>query len=247
MLLCSMIVFAACRNISDKTTAEETSAANEVSTEKMIQNTLTEEEKTAGWKLLFDGKSADMWRNYGGTGLTGWEIKDGELIALGLGNDMVGDIITKDEFENFEFSVEWKLSPGANSGIFFNVVEEGFEAIYHTGPEYQLIDDENFHEPLENWQITAANYAMHRPALKAYNPVGEYNHSILKVNNGHVQHWLNGKLVVAYDLWSEDWHKRVNSGKWKDFPSYGLAKKGKLGLQDHGNMIWFRNIKVREL
>lgn len=206
-------------------------------------NTLTPEELSGGWQLLFDGTSDKGWRPYGHDGPSGWLIENGELITPGVNKD----IISTDQFENFELNLEWKIEKGGNSGILFNVVEDTarYSAVYHTGPEYQLIDDVGFESPLEDWQLTGANYAMQAPSKKVAKPAGEYNTSRIVVNNGHVEHWLNGEKVVDYQMWTPEWDTLVTTGKWKDFPGYGRAKKGHLALQDHGHKTWFRNIKVK--
>ena len=230
------------------TTPTET---EETTPPETVDNTLTEEEKAAGWELLFDGKSMDKWRIFKMDTLAGWAIADGEMQALGeAGLEGAGsDIITKDTFTNFELSLEWKISVAGNSGIFFNVVEEeGLTAVYQSGPEYQLIDDIGFPQELEDWQKTAANYGMHNaPNIKTNKAGSEFNHSKIKVENGHVEHWLNGDKVVEYDLWTEEWEQLVKEGKWKDYPAYGRAKSGHIALQDHGNQCWFKNIKIRRL
>ncbi len=231
-----------------KPNAPQESASTETATPAL--NTLTEAEKQEGWALLFDGQTTKGWHIYNRDTMAGWAVENDEFIALGQGGlDGHGaDIVTDEEFENFELSLEWKMSPGGNSGVFFNVVESPeYSAVYETGPEYQLIDDVGFPEKLEPWQLSAANYAMHPPAKKAYKPVGEFNLTRLVVNKGHVEHWLNGELIVAYDLWTPEWENLANTGKWKDFPGYGRAKKGKIALQDHGNQSWFRNIKIKRL
>jgi hypothetical protein len=210
-------------------------------------NTLTPAEKAAGWRLLFDGTTTTGWHVFGRDTVEGWDIADGTLIALGKGGDHANDIVTNEDYENFELVVDWKLSPRANSGIFFNVVEQGYDRIYATGPEYQLIDDEGWPDKLEDWQRCGANYAMHPPSAHPAKPVGEWNHTRIVVNGGHVEHWLNGVKTVEYQLWTPEWETLRATGKWKDFPGYGKAKKGKIGLQDHGNKVWFRNIKVRPL
>lgn len=215
-----------------------------------VVNTLSSKEKREGWELLFDGKTTNGWHTYGATGVKGWAVEQGELIALGqTGHEgSAHDIVTDREFESFELVLDWKISKTGNSGIFFNVVESPkFKAVYETGPEYQLIDDIGFPAKLENWQMTAANYAMHPPAVMAANPVGEWNHTRILVNKGKVEHWLNGKKIVAYELWTPEWDEMTRTGKWKDFPNYGRARKGKIALQDHGSQIWFKNIKIKTL
>jgi Domain of Unknown Function (DUF1080) len=208
-------------------------------------NKLSKSEEKAGWKLLFDGKTTNGWHNFNQKGVTGWAVKDGQLIALSQGsNDIVSDL----EYENFELMLEWKVSPGGNSGVFFNVVESPkYSAVYATGPEYQLVDDIGFPEKLEGWQKSGANYGMHPPLVNALKPIGEFNSTRIVVNKGHVEHWLNGQKTAEYQLWTPEWKALLKSGKWKDFPDYGLAKRGHLALQDHGKMTWFKNIKIRAL
>jgi len=208
-------------------------------------NTLSDAEKADGWKLLFDGRTTAGWRGFGRETVVGWEVSDGALIALGQGGDHANDIITVDEYQNFELVLDWKVSPQANSGVFYNVVEEGFDRIYAGAPEYQLIDDHGWPDKLEDWQKSGANYAMHPPSEVVSKPVGEWNTTRIVVDNGKVEHWLNGVQVVAYELWTPAWEKLKNEGKWKDFPGYGTGRKGYIGLQDHGNKVYFRNIKIR--
>ncbi|MCD4664663.1 MAG: DUF1080 domain-containing protein [Bacteroidales bacterium] len=211
-------------------------------------NELTAEEVEEGWILLFDGKTTNGWRNFKEEKVNeGWQVSNGNLMALGIGGDLGGDIISIDQFEDFELSLEWAISPGGNSGVFFHVLEEDYQTVYATGPEYQIIDDVGFQEPLEEWQKSGANYAMHNASKKALNPVGEFNSSRIKVLDGNVEHWLNGKKIVEYELWSDDWQKRVQKSKWKDYPGYGLVKNGHIGLQDHGSVVKYRNIKIRDL
>jgi hypothetical protein len=211
-------------------------------------NELTEEEAGEGWILLFDGHTTNGWRNFKEDRVNeGWQVSNGNLIALGKGGDLGGDIITVDRYEDFELCLEWAISAGGNSGIFFHVLEGGYPAVYATGPEYQILDDVGFREPLEEWQKAGANYAMHNASNKALNPVGEFNTSKIRVIDGNVEHWLNGKKILEYVLWSDDWKKRMQKSKWKDYPGYGLARNGHIGLQDHGSVVKFRNIKTLDL
>ncbi|HOM64032.1 MAG TPA: DUF1080 domain-containing protein [Dysgonamonadaceae bacterium] len=214
-------------------------------------NMLTEAEKAEGWKLLFDGKTLDGWRDYNGDSLTApWIVEDGCIRAKGSGSDASGYIVTDTIYENFELVWDWKIAEGGNSGMLYHVVENPkFKVPYVTGPEYQLIDDFGFPEPLEDWQKTAADYAMHVPdtSKTIIKPAGEWNTSKIVFDNGHVEHWLNGEKVVEFEAWTDDWFEKKNSGKWKDAPEYGLARKGVICLQDHGSAAWFRNIKIKEL
>jgi len=202
------------------------------------------------WIVLFDGSNTDAWKGFKKDSLpAGWDIHNGFFITTGEGGDLGGDVITKQIFEDFKLSLEWKISDGGNSGVFFGVIEGDNPTVYASGPEYQLIDDLGFAYPLEDWQKTAANYGVHiaDSTKLMIRPAGEWNLSGIRVKNGHVIHWLNGEKVVEYQLWDDDWKKRVAGSKWKDYPNYGLAINGHIGLQDHGDTIAFRNIKILDL
>lgn len=193
---------------------------------------------------------ANAWRGYNQDSLPhNWEIRDGIIECFGKAGDMGGDIITNEQFDNFELQLEWKISKGGNSGIFYHVVESPhYHSPYQTGPEYQLLDDVGFPDPLEDWQLTGANYAMHAAGSeKTLKPVGEWNSSKVIFNKGQVEHWLNGVKVVTFDKYSEDWQERRDSGKWEEYPDYGKASYGHIGLQDHGAGVWFRNVRIRKL
>jgi hypothetical protein len=202
------------------------------------------------WKKLFDGKSQAGWHGYNKTGeLKNWAVEDGALVCLGAAPDAHGgDIVSDNEYENFEFSWDWKMTKGGNSGVMYHVIETArYQAPWETGPEYQLIDDIDFPEKLEESQKSAADYAMYAPNdKKKLKPVGEWNSSKIVFNKGHVEHWLNGEKVVEFEAWSDDWNKRKAAGKWKEYPDYGMAKKGKIALQDHGKKVYFRNIMIME-
>ncbi|MDR1865958.1 MAG: DUF1080 domain-containing protein [Bacteroidales bacterium] len=213
-------------------------------------NTLTEAEKAAGWELLFDGQTLNGWRDYNGTGLTApWTVEDGTLTALGKGDDSNGYIVTEKQYENFEFIFDWKIAEGGNSGVLYHVVERPqYKVPYVTGPEFQIIDDVNFPEKLEDWQSACADYAMHvADSAKKPKAAGQWNTSKIVFDNGHVEHWLNGEKVVEFEAWTDDWFARKGSGKWENAPEYGLAHKGLISLQDHGDRSWYRNLKIREL
>lgn len=214
-------------------------------------NALTEQEKAEGWELLFDGETLEGWRDYNGTALTGpWEVVNGTIQADGQGSDANGYIVTDKAYENFELSWDWKISKGGNSGLLYHVVEHPqYSVPYVTGPEYQLIDDINFAEPLEDWQRCGVDYAMYLPDFNTIkvHPAGEWNNSKIIFDNGHVTYFMNGQKTVEFDAWTDDWFSRKNSGKWANAPEYGLAHKGLICLQDHGYPAWFRNIKIKEL
>ncbi|NQT77076.1 MAG: DUF1080 domain-containing protein [Bacteroidetes bacterium] len=230
MLFCLIFLFYSCGNEQPKQTKKERPLENGI--------------------ILFDGANMNAWRGFKQEALpAGWKVQDSLLITSGEGGDLGGDIISKEQFEDFKLSLEWKISEGGNSGIFFHVIEGDNPTVYVSGPEYQLIDDEGFSYPLENWQKAAANYAMHNTdsIRKKLHPAGEWNYSGIRVRDGHVTHWLNGEKVLEYDLWDDDWKNRLAASKWKDYPAYGLALRGHIGLQDHGSKVAFRNIKIKDL
>ncbi|MCK5136703.1 MAG: DUF1080 domain-containing protein [Bacteroidales bacterium] len=240
-LLCSC-------NQQSKQNSNDTSTAEEPSL-----NRLTTEDKGDGWVLLFDGKTTDGWKNFNEDIVTGWEVENGCLVGLGLGGDIGGDIVSVKEYDNFILKWEWKLGPNGNSGVMYHVVEgEQYKAAYETGPEYQLIEDDNFLDhgkpyPLEEWQKTAADYAMYVASDDKQVNLRDWNSSKIVFSEEKAEYWLNGKKMVEFVPWSDDWNERRNSGKWDAYPDYGLAKTGKLCLQDHGSKVWFRNIKIKEL
>ncbi|MBO6248323.1 MAG: DUF1080 domain-containing protein, partial [Bacteroidales bacterium] len=220
------------------------------------QNTLTSKEKAEGWQLLFDGTTLNGWRDYNGKELTGpWTVVDGTIQAEGHGSDENGYIVTDKEYTNFDLKWEWKISKGGNSGMMYHVVENPVLNVpYVTGPEYQLIDDENFTEMndgyvLEPWQRCGVDYAMYVPDFdtRDLKPAGQWNQSEIIFDNGHVTYLLNGKVTVEFDAWSEDWFARKAAGKWAEATEYGMSPTGHICLQDHGYPAWFRNIKIKEL
>jgi hypothetical protein len=214
-------------------------------------NTLTNKEAKRGWQLLFDGNTLNGWKGFNSEKVFDcWSVSSGELVCKGEGgSETAGDIITVDEYGDFELSIEWNISNAGNSGIFYHVVEGGqYHAAYETGPEYQLIDDLGWPGGLEDWQKTAADYAMH-PANtnKKLMPVGEWNQTRIVFKNHNVEHWLNGSKVVEFNTSKPEWKKKRDEGKWKDFPGYAISEKGHIGLQNHGSGVKFRNIKIRKL
>jgi len=208
-------------------------------------NTLSEEEKKEGWRLLFNGKNLDGWKTFQGKEISRWKVVDGVLNNSGVGSDHGGDIITREKFQNFELSLEWKIAPQSNSGIFYHVNEKIGTAIYESGPEYQLIDDKGWPNKLRDDQFSGANYGMHAPKNAVVKELSEWNQTRIIVIDAHVQHYLNGVKVVDYQLWDNDWKLLKEKGKWKDYPYYGMARKGQIGLQDHGGLARFRNIKIQ--
>jgi hypothetical protein len=215
----------------------------------MGDNKLSKTEKQQAYKLLFNGKNMDGWRTYQNKSAESWFVDNGTLHCKGSSENygaITADLMTKDQYENFDLSVDYKISPKGNSGILYLVTEDNAYS-YLSGPEYQIIDDVNFPEKLEDWQHTAANYAMDPAPGAQSNPAGEWNHARIVKNGNHVEHWLNGKKVVEYELHSDRWNKKKTKEKWKDVPTYGKAAKGYITFQNHGSEAWFKNIRIKEL
>jgi hypothetical protein len=214
--------------------------------EKTPLNTLTDAEKNAGWKLLFDGKTTKGWRRYKGKTIGDkWKVIDGALVKQKQGK-VGGDIVSQDQYDNFELSIEWRISEGGNSGIMYRVTED-LDAPYMSGPEYQLLDNAK-HEDGKHKRTSAAScYALYAPSKDLTKPVGEWNKTRLVVNGNHIEHWLNGEKVVTYEIGSDDWNHRVKNSKFKEWDRFGKEKKGHIDLQDHGDEVAFRNIKIKQL
>jgi hypothetical protein len=211
-------------------------------------NTLTDAEKAAGWKLLFDGQTLKGWHGFKmKEPAPNWSAKDGVLTLTPKKETHNPGLVTDDTFENFELSIEWKISPAGNSGIFYRVVDEGGDLNF-AGIEYQVLDNEK-HPDAKNDpnRHAGAAYYMYPPTKDATKPVGQWNLTRIIVQGNHVQHWLNGEKVVEYDIGSEDWLKRYQLSKFKTHPKYGRVAKGHLALQDHGDGAEYRNIKIKEL
>jgi hypothetical protein len=211
------------------------------------QNTLTDKEKAGGWKLLFDGKSTKGWHKYKGKEIGDrWKVVDGTLALKHKDGKEGGDIVTDDAFDSFELSIEWKVTPGANSGIMYRV-EESEDSPGFTGPEYQILDNAKHPDGRKQETSAASCYALYAPTEDATKPVGEWNLARIVVKGDHVEHWLNGKKVVAYEFGNDDWNQRVAASKFKEWKKFGAIKKGAIDLQDHGDDVAYRNIKIRAL
>jgi hypothetical protein len=200
--------------------------------------------KPGPWKPLFDGTSLSAWRGYKSeTVPEGWKIVDGTLAKT----TPVKDIVSKDEFGDFELEIEWKIGEAGNSGIFYRGTEE-YDHIYWSAPEYQLLDNLTASDNKRPDHLAGAAYELYVPPADAVKPVGEWNKTRIVAKGAHVEHWLNGRKVVEYELWSPDWEAKVAASKFKVWPNYGRAKKGHIALQgDHNGDLAFRNIRIREL
>lgn len=207
-------------------------------------NVLTDDQKRDGWVLLFDGSSAGAhWRGFKKDHLhDGWQVKDGALVRVGGG----GDIVTRRPYDDFDLYLDWKVEHAGNSGIFFNGSEDGY-AIYETAPEMQILDNVGHGDGATALNSAGANYALHAPPGDCSRPAGQWNRARIRVHGDHVQYWLNGVKTADYVLNSPDWNKRVAGSKFVHMPRYGTLSSGLIGLQDHGDEVSFRNIRILEL
>jgi hypothetical protein len=209
-------------------------------------NQLTAEQKAAGWKLLFNGKDLSGWRLYGKQTPPGegWKVEDGLLHKLAKVRG--GDIITTEKFDDFDFSWEWRIAKGGNNGVKYLVTEQRTGA---PGHEYQLIDDTGHPDgKLGPKRQTASFYDVLPPAAdKPLKPAGEWNASRILIKGNHVEHWLNGAKVLAYELGGDEVKKGVAASKFKNAAKFGEKIQGHIMLTDHQDETWFRNVMIREL
>lgn len=217
-------------------------------------NTLTDNEKKAGWKLLFDGQTLSGWHNYKSDKIgPAWKISEGALYLDATNKKDWqtmggGDLITKDEFENYEFSVDWKIEPCGNSGIIFNVVEDPkYDYVWKTGPEMQVLDN-TCHPDAKIVKHRAGNlYDLIASKTESVHSAGEWNTAKIISNKGHLELWLNEVKQVETEMFTPEWEAMVKESKFKTAADFGKARKGHIALQDHGNQVWYKNIKIREL
>lgn len=213
------------------------------------QNSLTAKEKKQGWKLLFDGKSTAGWRTFNSDKVgPGWKVSNGELYLDKSVKEGRGDIITTEEFQDYEFSIEWKIDSCGNSGIIFNVAEDAkYKDTYLTGPEMQVLDNA-CHPDAKIIKHRAGDlYDLISCSKETVKPAGEWNHARIVSNKSKMEFWLNGTKVVEFTMHTPQWDEMVANSKFKTMPDFGDALKGHIALQDHGDLVWFRNIKIREL
>jgi hypothetical protein len=206
-------------------------------------NALTDAERAAGWQLLFDGRTTAGWRGFRQAGMPpGWQVVDGALTRQGGG----GDVITIDEFSNFELTLEWRIAEGGNSGILYRV-SEAVDPTFFSGPEFQIVD--NRRNPDGGTAVTSAGacYDIYAPASDATRPAGSWNQARIVASAAHVEHTLNGVTVVDYELGSADWLARLQASMFRDVSTYGRERRGHIALQDHGDEVAFRAIKIRPL
>jgi hypothetical protein len=210
------------------------------------QNVLTPDEAKEGFKLMFDGKSAEGWRGFRRQSLPArWKVEEESLTPVpGAGRG--GDITTNEEYGDFDFRIEWKIEAGGNSGIMYRASEEVSPAWY-TGPEYQILDNTKHPDGKEPKTSAGSAYGIYAPKEEMSKPIGEWNATRIVATGKHIEHWLNGVKVVDYELESTDWLDRVSKSKFAPLPKYGRMPQGHIVLQDHGSRVSYRNIRIKKL
>jgi hypothetical protein len=204
-------------------------------------NMLSSDELAQGFRLLFDGTSTNGWRGYRrATMPEGWAAVNGALTRV----SQTSDIISVDEYENFELRLSWRIPPGGNSGIMYHVTEEG-AAVYTSGPEMQVLDDSGHADGRNRLTSAGSDYGLYAAPAGIVHRAGEWNDVRIIVRGPHVEHWMNGVKVVEYELWSDDWTHKVQASKFAQWPEYGLAHRGHIALQgDHDGAVAYRSIRI---
>lgn len=218
-------------------------------------NKLSESQKQDGWELLFDGQSTRGWHNYGGKPAgSAWKVADGALYldtSQRVKGSIVGggNLVSDGEYEDFHLKLEWKIAPRGNSGIMFYVLEDAakYSEPYMTGPEMQVLDNDGHPDGKYTKHRAGDLYDLISCSKETVKPVGEWNLAEIKSEKGKLDMYLNGTLVVSTTLWDDAWQKMVEGSKFKNWKGFGAYKKGRISLQDHGDMVSFRNIMIKKL
>jgi uncharacterized protein YaiE (UPF0345 family) len=217
-------------------------------------NTLTAIEKQLGWALLFDGKTTTGWHSFNKKTIgSAWKVANGTMYLDTSQKEQWqvkggGDIVTAAEYSNFHLKLEWKIAPGGNSGIIFFVKEDPkYKQPWLTGPEMQILDNEGHSDGKIIKHRAGDLYDLISCNKESVKPVGDWNKVEIICNKNKLNFFLNGVNVVSAIIWDEDWKKLIAGSKFKEMPDFGTYSSGRIGLQDHGNMVWFRNIKIKKL
>ena len=246
-LLIAAVIFYGCSSTKVNSAKDSPMAISAV-------NTLSEQEKSNGWQLLFDGSTTNGWHTYGKQTVgKAWKISDGAL-HLDASNKKDwqpndgGDILTDNEFDNFHLQLDWKIAPGGNSGVIFYINEDSVKYKYPwaTGMEMQVLDNAG-HSDAKITKHRAGDLYDLIVSKEVVKPAGEWNHAEIISNNGKLEFYLNGQQTLSTSLWDDNWKNLIAGSKFKDMQDFGTFKKGKIALQDHGDNVWFRNIKIKNL
>ncbi len=219
------------------------------------QNRLTKQERRDGWELLFDGLTTRGWHKYGGKVVgSAWKVTDGALYLDTAEKDNWqikggGDIMTDDSFEDFHLKLDWRIAKNGNSGIMIYAQEDTskYRWPWETAPEMQVLDNDGHPDAKIQKHRAGDLYDLIAAKPETVRPAGQWNQVEIKCSNGKLDFWLNGTNVVSTTLWDDSWKKLVAGSKFASMPDFGKFKKGHIALQDHGDMVWYRNIKIRKL
>ncbi len=231
-----------------KTSLALLTLAMAATTSAWAQNQLTKKEQQQGWHLLFDGKTTAGWHTYlKPEASSAWKVTDGALALDPKAPDQ-GDLVTNQEYENYELSLQWKISPEGNSGVIFDVHEDpAYHATYETGIEMQVLDDEKAEDNKLANHLAGSLYDMKAPSQKVAKPAGEWNTAKIWKKSGHLIFSLNGKEIVNVQMGSAEWKQLIEQSKFKTWKAFASYDKGKIALQDHGHVVAYRDIKIRQL
>lgn len=208
------------------------------------ENRLSKQEQTDGWQLLFNGKDMSQWRNFkSDTIKPQWVVENGTMTMKAKGG---GDILTKKMYQNFELKLQWKIALAGNSGIFVLADELG-GAIYSHAPEVQILDNQRHSDNKVDSHLSGSIYDMLASPSSAHKPAGEWNDVKIRLNDSHLEVWQNGVSTASIVIGSTGWNNLVKSSKFATWKGFGEGKSGHIGLQDHGDQVWFKNIKIKEL
>lgn len=243
--IAALSILIACNNNQDSKTENTTTTSAEMKTT----------DNDSGWVSLFDGKTLSGWHNYGKTTIgEAWKVSDGAIYLdttkkAGWQTAQGGDIVSAEEYENFDLKLEWKIAPGGNSGIIFYVHEDTtkYQYVWHTGPEMQVLDNDLHSDGKIPKHRAGDLYDLISSATEPVKKPGEWNEAEIISKGGKLDFFLNGTNVVSTMLWDDAWKKLIAGSKFKEWPDFGTYKKGHIALQDHGNTVWYRNIKIKRL
>lgn len=210
-------------------------------------NILTAQEQREGWKLLFDGSTTNGWHNYKKTTVgSGWIISNGMLSRTADTAVSAGDILTNDRYHNFDLALDWRISEGGNSGIIYRATEDN-DYVWQSGAEMQILDDARHNDGKLTITSAGSDFAVYPAPRGVVHPAGEWNSARIMIQGNHVEHWLNGAKLFEYEIGSPDWLAKVGASKFKSMPNYGKASDGYIALQDHGDKVEFRNVRIKVL
>jgi hypothetical protein len=239
--IASLSILAACNNAESKTGTDD---------KKDTSATAVTISSDTAWTNLFDGKTAAGWHAYGKGSSTGrWKVADDAVYIDTTQKGEGGDLTTAEEYDNFDLKLEWKISAKGNSGIIFYVNEDTskYHATYETGPEMQVLDNDGHPDGKIIKHRAGDLYDLISCSKETVKPVGEWNEAEIRSKDGKLDFYLNGTNVVSTMMWDDNWKKMVAGSKFKSMPGFGTFKKGKIALQDHGNLVWYRNIRIKKI